>query len=676
VTDGTFTHLLNGVAVEEPIGFKDFTEELSRDVRERIIGVKYKATLTFTHKGHAVLEALFDEQGFCASATYEVRQWCGGVELTVIRGSVILSEAKTNETRCEVECAIADDGIGARVVNNKEIPISPAATKTKNSLTLSPVTAIDISVFDPSANTLVFFPDTRRVWDWFDALQHAVAYITDNEATVVSDWYDSLPVYERYCIIDGFELRTHSGSTDRIVWDFKRLFLEMAMKYNLWVGIERATDGSPILRVEPEGYFYSDSGTIQHTDIQDLVRSCDLDRLWAKVDVGSDTAIKDLGGAGFSLPFLALRGFTKEQFHFTGVCNTSETLDLVNEWIIDTNVIENVLEDGNDEYDDDLFLIQYNPDTLQATPSDYLTNDGNAPWLYNYALQNGLVLGRYDLPSPVGANFALLNTSFRAERTATGAPEFYTGPASNSSFAIVQFDNDYTAPNFDPSNSWGNGTAQGNPVSQANSRYTAQAQGYYEFYTTVYWRIVKNVPLDAGGPIPLSFYKSIGPRVQVERYDAANTLIGTPVTLSFTQEYTPGQYVAQGAVALSLNMGDYVQVRYLFAYTGFQQQTFFAGPQPGPFEPSGVTVRLDPTSSIATQFVTGGGFVDGGGQARIILYEYERHVDVGTWVSLTGDPKQQIGISGGPEVMHNTHALSAERNIVTGATTWKVIKRP
>ena len=78
MTDGTFTHLLNGVAVEEPIGFNDFTEELSRDVRERIIGVKYKATLTFTHKGHAVLESLFDDEGFCASATYEVRQWCGG----------------------------------------------------------------------------------------------------------------------------------------------------------------------------------------------------------------------------------------------------------------------------------------------------------------------------------------------------------------------------------------------------------------------------------------------------------------------------------------------------------------------------------------------------------------------------------------------------------------------
>ena len=195
------------------------------------------------------------------------------------------------------------------------------------------------------------------------------------------------------------------------------------------------------------------------------------------------------------------------------------------------------------------------------------------------------------------------------------------------------------------------------------------------FDVSVLWRIVKNVPV-VFDPAPNRAYKSIRPQVQVERYDAGNTLIGAPVTLAFTTEYTPGQYAATGSVGLSLNVGDYVQVVYEFVHTGPLIQTPFAGPLPSPFEPSGVTVRMDNGSVIRTSFVAEGGYVAGGGQARVITYEYERHIDLATWVNLTGDPKQEIGIGGGPQAMHRTHVLNADRNVKTGATTWKVCKRP
>lgn len=538
MNDGVILHFLNGTAIEEPKGWEDFSDELVRDIKERIIGTKYKVSLTFTGSGHSFLQGVFDADGPCAIVTYEAKQWCAGVQYSIIRGTVSLSECKFNETRCEVEADIADDGVGARVINNKEIPVSPEAELTKNSKPLTPVTPVALEVFDPAAAAGTWIVTTRTAYDWFDCFQHLVLYITDNTVSLVSDWYGDLDDDERYAIVTGFELRNATGSSAPLVYSFKAVFDELGKKYNLWIGVERVA-GVPVLRLEPEGYFYDDAGTLIHTDIQDLVRATDLDRLWAKVIVGSDTFIKEQASA-LSLPFLPLRGFTKEEFHFEGVCNTSETLDLVNKWIIDTNVIEDVVVNGNDEYDDDIFLIQYNHTTSRATKGDYL-NPGANPYLYNEQLQNSLVIERYDLPSAVGAFFSTTDASFQAERTAPGAPENYTGPAGTSALAIFQYDNDYTAPNFDTTNSWGNGTVQGNPVSQANSRYTAAAQGYYEFDVSVLWRIDTNIPLVVvPGPIPVRAYKSIRIIFQVERYDAANTLIGTPLIITGPYQYTPG----------------------------------------------------------------------------------------------------------------------------------------
>lgn len=672
MNDGVFLHLLDGSAVEEPQGVQDFSDELARDLKERIIGVKYKVSLTFTGDGAKYLDDKYQAGGFCGTVAYEARQWCNGSEFTVIRGEINLAECKFNETECEVEAGIADDGIGARIINNKDIPVSPTAEVTKNTLPITPIAALSIRMFTPSTGA---FGAARYCFDWFDCLKNTVLYITDNEVSVVSSWYSSLPDGEQYLLASGYEMRTATGLPSApLVYSFKALFDEIGKKHNLWIGVERDALGSPVLRVEPEPYFYGTGGTIQHADIQDLIRSTDLDRLYAKVSVGSDTFIKEQGGA-FSLPFLTLRGFTKEEFHFEGTCNTDESLDLVNKWVIDSNVIEDVVVNGNDEYDDDMFIVQYTPSTNRATQGTYLT-PGSAPYLYNEQLQSSLVIARYDLPSPVGAFFNATSAAFRAERTSPNPVEFYPLPAGLSTLAIVQYDDDYTPPNNDTSNAWGNGTTQGNPVSQADSRYTAAAQGYFEFDVSMLWRITQNVPLVLGSGINQRAYKSIRPDIQVEHYTAANVLIGTPQGIPASAfQYVAGAYSISGTIGVSMDVGEYIQVRYQFEHTAPTVQTPFAGPLP-PLFPEGVTVRLLNGSVIKTSFVTGGGYVAGGGQARIIKYEYERDVDIATWSNLVADPKQQIAIGGGPQALLTTHLLNAERNIVTGATTWSVIKRP
>lgn len=672
--NGDFTHLLNGSVVEEPRGWKEFTEEFKRDDKERIIGLSYEATLTFDGQGYDVLNSLYNSDGHCSVATYEVSQLCGDASFVCCRGTIIIADCKFNETKCEAEASIADAGIAARILNNNEIPISPTATETKNGLTLTPQVPVSLEVFTPSTGTAIV-PD-RRAWDWYEAIKHAVLYISDNEIEATSAWYEALPDEERYAFLDGNELRVAAGDNPRLVYTFRELFMELALKYDLWIFATQDTDGTPLLRIEPQSTFFGTTvGAYMQPDIQDLVRSIDSDAVYAKVSVGSDTFKKEIQTGGLSLPFFVLRGQTKEEFSFEGTCNSNTTLDLVNEWIIDTNAIEDVLVNANDDYDDDMFLIQYTDSTGAATEGDYL-NPNALPSLYNEALQNFLVLQRYDMPSSVGSFYSGIDASFMAEAVAATQTPFnhaFTSAAFDSTPAIVQFDNDYTAPNFDTTNNWGNGTVQGNPVSQANSRYTAPTTGLYNFATLVNWRIIENLFVIGDD----CFARRARIVLSFDLYDAGNVFLQ-----SFTNApnvvplpFAVGNYQQAWNASIAMNAGDYIELVAYFNLPAFST-TQIACPTIPPPAPTGITISLIDGSTIETTFVTGGGFIEGGETSRILRYEYDRPVDLATWVSLTGSPEDIVMIGGSAPANISTHVKSAKRTVVGGATTWTMIRRP
>ena len=59
--EGQLRHRLNGVVVEEPGGWPDFTEEIERNLEDRIIHLKYSNSLLFIGDGYDLLR-LFREQ--------------------------------------------------------------------------------------------------------------------------------------------------------------------------------------------------------------------------------------------------------------------------------------------------------------------------------------------------------------------------------------------------------------------------------------------------------------------------------------------------------------------------------------------------------------------------------------------------------------------------------------
>jgi hypothetical protein len=644
--DGIIRHYINGTQVEEPVGWKDFEEELDRDVSERIIAVKYNTDLTFTGQGYDVLRGLYERDGFCSIITYQARQECGDSINTAAQGVIILADAEWNLTRCEVVVPVVDDALGAKIMNNLEVPVSPLANLSKNGISITAITPFNLII--RRTDVVGNYANTREVYQWFDAIQHAVAYISDGEVSVVSDWHSALGDDEQYCLVDGYMLRTFTNTPRRVSWTFKDLFFNMAGRYNLWMAAERDSNGNPRIRIEPEGYWYASAGQVQELDIQDLVRSIDLNRLYSRVEIGSEEHIFDVDPASEFTQSIPLEQQGPESYNFEGVCNTDATLDLKFDFVSDSNVMIDVLVNGADDYDEKIFIIQYSIPPLVANPITTEWVQSQLAKGYNPAIINGEILQRYYLSSAVGSNIAPPPVpSF--DFTNTNGPGVTLGLGATSAWTAL-------------------------PISD----FTAASVGYYLFQIFTPWNIIAQAPYRAGEGA--NFYVGIRIQGKVERFDSSNVLIDTEIrTAPVPYQWSAivgGSYTGFFPIeyATILNAGDYIRVSYRFETDA---SYVYEGPGFGPenYSPS-VTAVARSSSGWALIFSDAGGYVEGIGKPPVIVYKFDRHVDLSTWLSLTQNPRRAMAISHTPSVLDTGWVLNAKRNVATGECQWEVMCFP
>ncbi len=666
---------LNGQVFNNPKDWDGFSTEFKRDYAKRIISVQYTDRITFTGAAYSYILTTQQTDGYCAEINLRVEEQCGnGPWLVLARGKIIMADCEWNETKCSVQCSVVDNGIGARVDNNKKVPVSPLAINSKNNNSLVPVSPIALTMFKASDGTAL--TGTRRAFDWFDSLAQALNYITDGTVTITSNWYTNLPDDKRYAIAVAPELRTAGFTVPRISWTFDELFNELSKKHNLWIFPTEDASGNPFLILEPEDYFLGPGISNTILNIEDLTRKMDPERLYATVDVGSDEAILELLSAN-PLPFVVLLGFTRETFHFKGVCNTSASLDLVNKWIIDTNVIYQIAELDNDEYDDKTVIIQYDRTTATATAGNYLFQ-GATPYLYNEELLSINVLPRFPLPSSVGANYASgFDDSFRAEYAdAVAGIEWLTPSLAPTTLYHVRGSNDFTLPNFDTNNVWGNGTTQGNVVSTADSRFTPTAQGLYVFDIGIHWGIQLTYP-DADFTGNYSRYSGASVRVHADIYNSLNVLITTAIAGDTTIQYLVGNYFDTIPFAVSLSVGDYVEF-WVSGEAGPLMYNFDLGAPVGP-TPSSASgfyygkslYGLNTQSYIETTAIVSGGVSVATTPSRTLSFTFSRSMTAVEWMDMINNPQDGVMIDGARFV----HALTMKRRI-TGQTTFEMIKQP
>lgn len=669
---------LNDQLFNDPADWGGFGTQFLKDFTKRIISVKYTDTVTFTGAAHDYIRSVYDTSGYCADISLRIEEQCErGPWAIMARGTIIVADCEWNETKCSVQCSVADNGIGARVANNMGVPVSPLADLSKNGVSIAPVTPIALRVFATNGSLIA---GARRAFDWYASIEHAVAFIGDGDVAISSDWYAALPDEQKIALAAASELRTSGFNTPRISWTFDELFTEISKKYNLWIFATEDGAGNATLRIEPESTFLGTSVINTVLNIEDLIRKTDTDRLYATVNVGSSENIVELGSAN-PMPYVPLLSFTDEVFSFSGVCNTEASLDLLSEWIIDTNVIYQIVEQNNDEWDKEIVVVQYTESTSEATSGTYFF-PGLAPYLYNEQLVNANVVGRFPLPSAVGAYLGPgFDDSFLAEYTdplvAAIVPwlmdYFFVGAYATKQLG---FDNDYAAPNFDVNNVWGSDNTPGLPVPISESDFKASADGAYVFTLGIVVDVTAVVPLVINPTFGDVSFQTVAIRVHANIYDAGGALVQTVLVGTTQSWYLVGTYEPyEMSIALSMST-DY---RVRFFGTAVKTGTRFGdGNDPTTPQPDGngdnegdVRMTMGVGSWVRTTKIANGSFVVPATGAQTESFSFDRSTTSTEWLAMIRNPGSRVLIDG------NRYVYQADmRRRVTGETSFEMIKEP
>lgn len=468
----------------------------------------YKITMptVFTFVGDTY-QYLFDRliDSYCGKLTAKVYKQGHDFEYTIFDGFLFITDCDFDVKKCSVDISFVNNSWETKISSNWEVSVNMKAEQTKSStigaqIALVPPTLIELCdlTFWYGSEASPLTNSSAKGWDLVDVFTHVVSYISDNEVTFESAWYDGLPVDQKIILTNGVLYRTGAG--DYPFFTLRDMFDHIKKLMNVIIVFE--VSGSDIvMRVENESYLTSFGYTLDITDVTSLTVRIDQNKLYNSVKLGSSSSMQTNSEIlpTYHFPIINGNSFANEVFTIQKECVTQNQLDLSIEWVIDHNILSKARSDEG--FDGDIFIIQYNSDTNCAVESDPLgfSNLYNSEYYYNQMFINSAILSRHviygDLVIHVQDSDDVFMSAGSITNQSTQTAYSYNNPVNingvrKEQTTKCQFKNDYDEtilPNgniiqpFDTNNNFGNGTTQGNTVTQANSVFVCPQTGFYRF---------------------------------------------------------------------------------------------------------------------------------------------------------------------------------------------------
>ena len=235
-------------------------------------------------------------------------------------------------------------------------------------------------------------------FDILDVIKYIVSYISDNSINVVSDYlslngFVITTGYNLYGIADGVMASIYPNVSLKKVFDNLYKFL------NLYFSIDSYMDGEQYLRIEPYEYFFNDEVIYSIDELPlNTTHFVDIDRIFSNIKVGNNNNIeKEVFVNGITINPKRYRGFMEFTSTTCRSCgaNISNTLDLSGDFIVDHNVITNILrkEYTDKSFIDGIFLIHYNKSTMEMVRTSYVAG-GTTYNIVNDIFRNENILNR------------------------------------------------------------------------------------------------------------------------------------------------------------------------------------------------------------------------------------------------------------------------------------------
>jgi hypothetical protein len=444
----------DGVEVDAPVS--GFSVNLTRDEEIQGLIKTFALSVEWFGSAYSALYTAFISNSLYETIEVEIKRDYNNVLETVFSGIIYVNDIEFDLTKKTATTDIQDSTFYGLINNNKRIKTLLSTNRTKNISAMTGPPTQQIDFFTPSTGNLDYLNrDCFKVFDVFEAL---IDFMTDGAVSFESNYFDTGGDGENIMIAKGSAIRNDTIPVPTA--SFYDTFIEMSKLFNLSFRID-SPFSSPVMKIEPTEDLFSLVVSVTLEDVNGLRMSFDKDLFYGILEVGSDTTQDDDAGS-FSYPDGAFFGHKKEEYHLLGQSNIDVTLDLVNEWIIDSNVIEDVLVNSNDSYDDDIFIVE--TDGTQAVEYDNF-NPGSTPKYYNFGLNNQSKTERWlgGVPNSIAAFLSSGDQTFEANRS--GAQTVSAGTT------VLIFNNEVS----DPGTNYDNTTGE----------FAAPADGAYSFEANI-----------------------------------------------------------------------------------------------------------------------------------------------------------------------------------------------
>lgn len=352
------------ILVNTPSGWEKAKIKTKRDQTVRGLFTTYTTDLEFWGDGFDFIDNKLNID-YCETidVLIETDDCDEGVFITEFDGTIILTQiSKYDVDERIITTKIFDESFDAKIKNNKSIKAFVDVGVSKNGENIQALTHVPIEVFDPTDGFNTLLGGAASMFRVFDCFKFIIDYMTDGQVGFKSDLFAGK--YFNWVLCNGKELRLRSGTGDQLEVSFKELFMELHKKTNISFAIEPTPTGYTDqfqLRLEETSFFEQDDAILTLDDVRGILMSFNKEELFSHVEIGS----KDFDdNVVLSYPPINFKAFKEENYTILGNCNIDKPLNLVSGYIIDTNVIEDVVTNNQDKWDKKTFLIV--TDGLQA----------------------------------------------------------------------------------------------------------------------------------------------------------------------------------------------------------------------------------------------------------------------------------------------------------------------
>lgn len=577
-----FKFYIDNQLTDQPDSDTDLVTTMKRDNEAGGFLITQELTLLYsanddlevgTISGYTYLKSLFDS-GTCFEAEIIVYdEQTATNTYRVFTGVIKVPSMELQLQTTSLSCKIDDNSFDSYINNNKNVTFNLYATKTKNGeiITPPPIYALDFfNSFTGAFNsTLGFYYSGYRI---YDVLKFLIPAISDNKVSFESDYLRTAS--HQLMIYDGFAL-SNPGSNPNITASFDQIRRELYKLKNLFFYIDQTDPDAPVLRMEDIGWFYTAFNVLTFDEPLQVKTTIKTDKLYGTIKVGSSY---NPGSATVGSPVYTWNagtsyyGWKEETYTPTGQCNRDIELDLINDFLISSNAVNDQVNGATTSNLDKMFIVEaFNLDEILFTGNAFYYSfpTTGTPFYYNMGLNNVSKIQVH------GSNFqsALTNTQnagtnvFRAsmgQDTTVMNQNAGSGLVSNfltdtpAVLVPVPFADEFSGDNYDPGGNYNNTPGNYDYVVPVDGDYSFAVNLHLEAQNLKTCTTTNNIAL---GAINIPTQYIVNYTVSIEAYtdNTFSTLITSSLQTFFIGSDGTYNYIA--SLVAQLTIGNAVRVR-------------------------------------------------------------------------------------------------------------------